>query len=210
MIHQNLDIGHFSKQNNMKRILFAILTFSFVSVAMQAQHINLGIKGGLNGYNIKGDNSANLDVKLGYNIGMLGHIHLKKPFALQPEIYYSVQGAKSKISGSDVSLNLNYINIPVLLQYMYNNGFRLQAGPQLGILTSANSVAGSVKNDVKSSTKSTDIGLAIGMSYVQPSTGFGIDLRYNHGLTNINKISTVKSYNRGVQAGVFYLFGHKS
>lgn len=210
MIHQNLGIGHPPKKNNMKRILFTVLTFLFVSIAMYAQHINLGIKGGLNGYTIKGDNSADLDIKVGYNIGLLGHIHIKKQFALQPEIVYSVQGAKSKISGSDQSLTMNYINVPVNFQYMYDNGFRLQAGPQFGILTSAKAATGSVKNDVKSSYKSTDIGLTVGMSYVQPSTGFGIDIRYNHGLTNINQINSVKSYNRGVQVGVFYLFDHKS
>jgi hypothetical protein len=43
-----------------------------------------------------------------------------------------------------------------------------------------------------------------------PSTGFGLDARYNHGLSNINKIDAVKSFNRGVQLGVFYIFGHQT
>ena len=34
------------------------------------------------------------------------------------------------------ALRLNYINVPVL-QYMFGDGFRLQTGPQLGILTNA-------------------------------------------------------------------------
>jgi hypothetical protein len=43
---------------------------------------------------------------------------------------------------------------------------------------------------------------------VVPSTGFGIDLRYNHGINDINKSNDVKSTNRGIQLGLFYLFGH--
>ena len=194
----------------MKQILFTVLTCVLMSVTIYAQHVNLGIKGGLNGYAIKGDNSSDNDVKIGFHLGLLGHTHMGRQFALQPEIVYSVQGTKYKIAGTERSLNLNYINIPVLFQYMYDNGFRLQAGPQLGIMTSANLVTGSIKNEVKGSFNSTDIGLTVGMSYVQPSTGFGLDIRYNHGLTNLNVSNTVNSYNRGIQAGVFYLFGHKS
>ena len=194
----------------MKRILFTSLTIILMSVMMHAQHVNLGIKGGLNGYAIKGDNSGDNDTKIGFHLGLLGHTHMGRQFALQPEILYSSQGTKYKIGGIDRTLSLNYINIPVLFQYMYDNGFRLQAGPQLGILASANLSTGSVKNDIKDNFKSTDIGLAVGMSYVQPSTGFGVDVRYNFGLTNINVSNTVKSYNRGFQAGIFYLFGHKS
>lgn len=193
----------------MKQYLFTAMTLVLITGAVQAQHVNIGIKGGLNAYTIAGDNSANFKTKISYNIGLLGHIHLGRQFALQPEIVYSVQGAQSKTSDTD-RLNLNYVNIPLIFQYMYDNGFRLQAGPQLGILASANSVTGSVTNDVKASFKSTDIGLTVGMSYVKPSTGLGFDIRYNHGLTNINVNNLVNSYNRGAQVGLFYLFGHKS
>jgi hypothetical protein len=53
-----------------------------------------------------------------------------------------------------------------------------------------------------------DLGVGIGLSYVVPSTGFGFDVRYNHGLSNINKTDAIKSYNRGAQFGLFYIFGH--
>jgi hypothetical protein len=55
-----------------------------------------------------------------------------------------------------------------------------------------------------------EVGASIGASYVVPSTGFGIDARYNIGLTNINKNSDVNSTNRGLQLGIFYIFGHNS
>jgi hypothetical protein len=177
--------------------------------AANAQNVNIGIKGGLNVYNINNDNGAKYDDKVGFNVGLLGHIHLTKQLALQPELVYSTQGAKSTTAGIETKLNLGYINVPILLQYMFDNGFRLQAGPQIGFLTSAKAKTGSTEFDFKSSLKSVDVAIGAGLGYVHPASGLGLDARYNIGLSNINENSSVKSYNRGLQLGVFYLFNHK-
>jgi hypothetical protein len=210
MIRQKFCVGLHSKLKTMKHYLFTVVSLLLITGAAQAQHVNIGIKGGLNAFTIMGDNSADFDPKISYHVGLLGHIHMGNNFALQPEVVYSAQGSISKIAGVDLSLNMNYVNIPLLIQYMYDNGFRLQVGPQLGILTTAKSKTGNVNTDVKANYKSTDIGVSVGMSYVKPSTGFGFDIRYNHGLTNINKSDATNSYNRGIQIGLFYLFQHKS
>ncbi|MFZ2286099.1 MAG: porin family protein [Bacteroidales bacterium] len=178
-------------------VLIAAFLFSGVASAQHSSspsgHVTLGVKGGLNFYNIQNDNGISYDQRTGYHFGILGHIHRSSQWAFQPELTYSAQGAKN--------LNLGYLNVPLLIQYMFDNGFRLQAGPQLALLVSSDS------NDDFSLV---DIALSVGASYVVPATGFGIDLRYNHGLNDINKSSTVKSFNRGVQLGLFYLFGHNS
>ena len=192
----------------MKTYILTAFTLLLITTAAQAQNINLGIKGGLNAYTIKGDNTSNFDPKYSFHVGLLGHIHMVEQFALQPEVNFSAQGTRYKSNGADLNLDLNYINIPLLFQYMFDNGFRLEAGPQLGILASAKSKLGNTTTDVKSNFKSTDIGLVVGMSYVKPSTGLGFDIRYNYGITNINESTTVNAYNRGFQVGLFYLFKH--
>jgi hypothetical protein len=159
-----------------------------------AGHVTVGVKGGLNMYNIHNDNSTSYDSRTGYYFGLLGHIHRNSQWAIQPEILYSAQGAKNH--------NLGYINIPVLIQYMFDNGFRIQAGPQVGFLVSS--------TDNRDDFNAIDVALSVGASYVVPSTGFGIDLRYNYGLNDITKDSEVKSTNRGIQLGLFYLFGHNT
>lgn len=194
----------------MKRFIFIVLVFLIIPSRAYAQHVNLGIKGGLNFYTINGDNSSSFESKIGFNIGLLGHIHLSKQIAFQPELVYSTQGTQNKSGSSELRLNLGYVNVPLLLQYMFDNGFRLEAGPQIGILANATSEISNNSINVKPAFRSTDIGLAVGMSYVKPSTGYGFDIRYNLGLTNINISDAVKSYNRGLQLGVFYLFGHRS
>lgn len=194
----------------MKNLLLTSLTFLFLSGIVQSQHVNVGIKGGLNAYTVSGDNTPGYNPKLSFHAGVLGHIHIKTQFAIQPELIFSAQGTTYKANGLENKLNLNYLNIPLNFQYMFDNGFRLQAGPQLGILTSAKLKTGDIKSDSKSNFKIADIGVTLGFSYIKPSTGLGIDIRYNHGLSNINANNSIHSYNRGVQLGLFYLFGHKS
>jgi hypothetical protein len=182
------------------KFLIGLITAIMITSVVSAQHgnapaghVTLGVKGGLNLYNIHNDNNTSYDQRIGFNIGLLGHIHRDSQWAIQPELVYSAQGAKNH--------NLGYLNIPVLLQYMFDNGFRIQAGPQLGLM---------VSSDNDNAYKPLDIALSVGVSYVVPSTGFGLDLRYNHGLNDISESSDVKSTNRGIQFGLFYLFGHNS
>jgi hypothetical protein len=193
----------------MKLKLTAAITAIIFTTSATAQHVNIGIKGGVNVYNINNDNNVNYDSKIGFNVGFLGHIHLAKQLAFQPELVYSAQGAKFTTAGIDTKLNLGYLNVPLLIQYMFDNGFRLQAGPQIGFLLAAKAKTGDVEIDIKDNLKKVDFALGAGIGYVHPSTGFGVDARYNVGLSNINDNTTVKSYNRGLQVGVFYLFNHK-
>lgn len=191
----------------MKFYFISFITiFLFAAGTLSAQHTNIGIKGGLNSYNIESDNGSGLDSKIGLNVGLLGHIHLNSQYAFQPEIVYSMQGAKS----GNTDINLDYINVPLLAQYMFDNGFRIQAGPQVGFLLSAESENGNSTTDIKDDFNSVDLGLSFGVSYVHPPTGFGVDARYNLGVSNISDNSNVESTNRGIQIGVFYLFGHRN
>jgi hypothetical protein len=175
-----------------------------------AGHINIGIKGGVNIYNIHNDNDTKYDSKGGYHIGMLGHIHFDSNFAVQPEIVYSTQGATSSGENGNAKYNLNYFNIPVLFQYMFDNGFRLQAGPQVGFLMNAKLNTNDITTDIKSDLNPLEFGVSFGASYIFPPTGFGVDIRYNLGLSNINKDDSVNSFNRGLQLGIFYIFGYNS
>jgi hypothetical protein len=191
----------------MKFYLIAMMTALLISGTVMAQNENFGIKVCLNLYNISQDNGPKFDQKAGYHFGILAHIHVTDRFAMQPEIVYSVQGGKYSVSGIETKVNLDYVNVPVLFQYMFDNGFRLQAGPQVGFLNKAESRAGDVHTSVKGNFESIDFGLAMGVGYVNPPTGFGFDIRYNVGLTDINA-NDAEAYNRGIQLGVFYLFKH--
>lgn len=180
--------------------------FLFMAGSVFAQHnnVHVGLKGGLNISNIASSPNAGYEAKAGLHAGGLAHIHLSKQWAIQPEIMYSGQGAQN----NNVKTRLHYVNVPVQLQYMFDRGFRIQTGPQLGMLAAANVQQGDVKTNVKSSFKTAELGWTIGASYVGEA-GLGVDARYNYGITNINDASSVNLYNRNIQVGLFYVFKHK-
>lgn len=135
----------------------------------------------------------------GFHAGGLAHIHLNRHFALQPELVYSSQGAEY---GSSSKTKLNYINVPVLGQYMFGNGLRLQTGPQVGFLTTAKSKDASEETSIQNSLKDADFSWSFGAGYLSKQ-GLGIDVRYNLGITDISK-NTVDMKNRVWQVGLFY------
>ena len=194
----------------MKKISLALALF-FASFIASAQGPKFGLKAGLNVAKINSDGDLNYDNKLGLNAGLLAHIHLSPQFALQPEVVYSAQGGKytfQNVLGNleEHELGLDYINIPLNVQYMFDNGFRLQTGPQLGFLVNVKDKYNDAETEFFTSDdfKSIDISWTAGLGYLS-QTGFGIDARYNFGLSDINDTGGYKLKNNVFQVGIFYL-----
>lgn len=186
----------------MKRIIL----LAVVAVAVQAvyaQKVQFGVKAGVNLANFNHDASPNSDSKAGLNIGALAHIHLSGQWAVQPEAVFSMQGAEY----INNKVKINYVNIPVLAQYMFANGFRLQTGPQLGILTSSKNKAGDLEVDSDDYYTNTDFAWSFGAGYLTKS-GLGVDARYNLGISDITRNEVNDLKNRVWQFGVFYQFKH--
>ena len=189
----------------MKKLCAVCLSiFSLISVS-QAQNTTLGIKAGYSSSSVQVDGAPDWESRSGFHAGVLAHIHITSHFAVQPELIYSRHQGGERVNEK---LKLSYLNIPVLLQYMINDGFRLQTGPQVGFLVSSTRTVGTNETDVETLVKSTDISWVFGASYVF-SSGFGIDARYNLGLNNISDENNIEAKNRVFQAGLFYQFHNK-
>ena len=207
-----------------KLILAAAAVFAF-GVA-NAQDMKLGIKAGLNVATISGTTDAKS--LYGANVGVFGEFKVSDKFSVQPELLFSMQGAKSSESkdfGGGFYLNttnkltLNYINIPIMAKFFVADKFSLQAGPQIGFLMTANSteekssnVPGYVNNssstDVKSSYNSVDFGVNFGAGY-SFTENIAIDLRYNLGLNGLDKnlaSGSTATYNRVFSLNFGYSF----
>jgi opacity protein-like surface antigen len=186
----------------MKKLFFAAAAV-FAFGMTNAQEARFGAKGAVNFATITGQDGAKN--KVGFAIGGFAEIKVSDKFAVQPELMYSIQGAKSEGG----SLELNYINIPVMGKFMVTEEISLQAGPQLGILMSATakSDAGG-SNDFKDQTKGIDFGLNFGAGY-NIGEDMMIDLRYNLGLSQIEKelaSGQTASKNAVIQLGFGYKF----
>lgn len=130
--------GH--KLNFLLVILF-ILSPSMNSIFAQ----KIGIQGGLNLANVRGDALEDTELKLGFAIGGFVMIDLSEQFFVRPEIFYSSKGFTNKITESESSadyklsysgessLSLNYLEIPVQLVFALTKSINFYAGPYLEI-----------------------------------------------------------------------------
>ncbi|MEO9144312.1 MAG: porin family protein [Ginsengibacter sp.] len=194
----------------MKKLLFAITAIAFFTVSAQAQ-TSFGLKAGMTSANLKisGNGlSISMKSKIGFYAGAFADLGVSDQFSVQPELTYSLLGAKLDSDGDKFKEDLGYINLPVLLKYN-KEGFSAFLGPQIGYLLSAKSKSGSNSEDDKDSWKSTDFSGVIGAGYTL-TNGFGFDARYQLGLSNIAKESdgegTVK--NNAFMIGIHYRFSH--
>ena len=125
-------------------------------------------------------------------------------YAIQSEIFYSIQGSKA----DNDKVSLSYINIPIMVQrYIASSGFYIETGPQLGFLLSAKEKAAGIETNIKSQLKKIDFSWNVRLGY-KFNSGIGINARYGLGLTTINSTG-YDIRNAVISAGLYYIFGSK-
>ncbi|MBF8455842.1 PorT family protein [Kaistella sp. G5-32] len=169
--------------------------------AMNAQ--TFGLKAGMN---VSSVSESGTKSKVGFYGGVLMNAPIASSFSIQPEVLYSGKGFKVDSGIGDVTGNLDYISIPVMIQYNVVPQFYLEAGPEFSFLISANAKGGGASVDVKDSFNGFDVGVGLGAGYYFiPSVG--INARYVAGFTDIVKNNPGSSVKNGVfQVGLTYKF----
>ena len=167
----------------------AVFAVSFANAQDKggSSDMKFGVKAGYINSNITGDFEG--DATSSFYLGGLVDFAVSEKFHVQPELLYSMEGAKDAA--------LNFIRIPIMAKYYVMEGLSLQAGPQLGF------VAGG--DDIKDNVKSLDYGLGIGAAY-ELESGLFFDARYNAGLANISDIDGVDANTTSFQVGLGYRF----
>ena len=192
----------------MKKVLL-FFVFATSLIVSQAQ-VKFGGKAGLNLSTFSGDDADDIKSKIGFNIGAFAEIPVATSFAVKPELVFSTQGAKSDDNtAGDIKLAFNYLNIPLLGKYNTSSGFFAETGPQIGFLLSAKAKSDDVDVDVKDQFKGTDFAWAFGIGYEMAESGFGVNLRYNLGLSNLpdDDDDDASFKNSVFQLGVFKTIG---
>lgn len=181
-----------------KIILSALVVFSFIST--NAQDVKYGAKVGINIANQKFEGSGitlTANSIVGVQVGGFAEVNLNEKFAIQPEVLFSTEGSELKAEGEEVTFNLSYINVPVMLKFYPAPKFNLQAGPQVGLLVAAKGKYQGVKEDIKDGYKTANFGLNLGAAYEFTEKCF-VDARYNFGLSNIMDNTEDGTKNKGV------------
>jgi len=194
----------------MKSFLLSALSFVLFTSLVQAQDktygYGLGIKVGTNINKISGLSFKD-QFTYGYSAGAFADIKLNKNWSLQPEVLFNQVTADTSsqfrdlydLSGDKISkIKLNYLSIPVLLNYHVSKGIALQAGPQFGVLMNQNK---NLLDNGKDAFKTGDFSLLGGIQIKFSSIRlYG---RYAIGLNNLNDIDNKDKWkNQSIQLGI--------
>ncbi len=195
----------------------------------------IGIRAGVNYVNnVLLPNDSDLPqanaYRIGYHIGIHTKIQLSDKLYLSPELLFNNKGYKpnrdvNTFSSENIRTNLNYLTIPILVEYRPIQNLALQVGPEFGYLISAKTKFESETVDLFDIWKSLDIdpkrfefGVCLGSEYLLTKE-LSIGIRYFHGLSSVidynimlvnsqgNPISgeEPKSLNRTFQLSIAYI-----
>lgn len=182
-----------------------ILTLSFsllVMMAFSQAKLGIGLKAGLNSSTVDvNDATATYESASSFHGGIYGLIKLTK-LGIQPEILYSPQKNSIDVGAGSIESTKVYVDIPIMVKLYLAAGLNIQAGPQFGFLTSAESAQGL---DISDTLKGSDTSVAIGAGWDAPF-GLQANVRYIIGMSDINDISasTVEIKNRTLQISIGY------
>mgnify|MGYP003345653895 FL=1 len=186
------DFSLYSKTILMRKILFSVLALLILQT-VQAQG-RFGIKAGTNIFILNSKTLQPQDYdqpKLGTIAAVTYTQTLNKRFSLQAEFGYSFQHAQE--SYYDSKINLNYAQLPLLLQvHPEGTSTALYAGPQLNFLSGAKiKYKDGTERAGKSQFVQTDFGICWGIgtrpAFKGSSNNFTVDLRVFNGLANVFK-----------------------
>lgn len=187
------------KIRSLSFLLLALIAGS----ATFAQGFHIGVKGGVNMFKIDGK-SFKEEFKYGYNAGIFSEINFSKKLGIQPELLWNQSQTRTTTAFNNMydegiselkDVKLNYLSIPILLNYSPSRLITFQAGPQFGILINKDD---KLLENGEQAFKSGDLSMLGGLQLNVGSAKIGG--RYAVGLTNINDIDNRDKWkNQGFQ-----------
>ncbi|WP_375239230.1 porin family protein [Aurantibacter sp.] len=173
----------------MKKSLLIIALLFGVSITFAQDNV-YGVRAGFNVTNLdfrpdlppSGVENAHRN---GFAIGFLAEYGISEKFSIAPEIQFSAEGAKDK------EFRLDYLQMPILLNYKITRKIALGVGPQFSL--KAHDYEDGFKNVVYS-------GIA-GLTYMITDEIF-VDARFSYGLTDVFDDSVgLEAINKNLQFG---------
>ncbi|MEM9340142.1 MAG: porin family protein [Bacteroidota bacterium] len=157
----------------------------------------IGIKAGINYTNnvivsdetqtLSGFNIPKRTYRTSYHVGIAASMQVSEKLQFTPEVLFSNKGFTTEaITGAqETNVSLNYVNIPLLLQYDLFENTGIQFGPEVGLLLTASQKIGSEKFDVGDFwNNKIDFGMSAGASH-QISERLKLHARYTHGFLSV-------------------------
>jgi Outer membrane protein beta-barrel domain len=128
------------------------------------------------------DTHIELSWKPGIAFGFILQIPLAKNLSLQPEYSFVRRNGSDRSTGIDYTLD--FLSMPVLLNYQVSRRFALLAGPQVELLINAQSTYKGGDNNITHDVEERSIGFLAGLEF-QIIKSLFLSARYFQGLNNI-------------------------
>ena len=196
----------------MKKTTIALLCLLLTAGAAMAQkRFTFGPKIAAGYTHFWGEDYEMFQGVFNYQAGMFFEYRFTSKFSIAPEVVFASQGAKLDHNLDGIpyySLNVNYINVPVMLKYYVCPSLSIDLGPQIGFNVYSKRVLDGSKEttDLKDYTNSIDFGVGLGLTYNITNDVF-VQGRYTLGLTEIYKSSVEKRVKNGnAQIAIGYRF----
>lgn len=158
----------------------AALTTSPVSAQTRA---TFGLLGGADFTTIADSGNVDYSSSTGLAVGVWAGVPVAKSLVVEPELLYTNKGAG--LEGTDISLNLNYIEIPILARYQFteDGGPFAYIGPYVAFNVKCSTAVDTVSvscadQDIDANTV---IGGAIGVGFRRDAWGFDIRFERDFG-----------------------------
>jgi hypothetical protein len=191
----------------MKKVT-TILTVAVMSLffsTVNAQQA-IGIKGGLNIASLSGFEGRD---RISGHAGVFLHHTINKNWCFQPELLYSGEGQRYMSGGVERTLALGYLQLPLMIQYYPAPQVYLEAGPQFGLLLSAQDKVDDESGEINAKDDFTtgQVALGLGLGY-KASEKLILYGRYNFGLTDVSRFDNIVDHSNVGQLGVAIRFNH--
>src|ERR1700744_3898704 len=136
----------------MKKL--ALVLFAAIALGTANAQVQFGVKGGFNFATQTGSDAGYANTLVNFNAGVYLKLGVAPGFSVQPEIYYSGQGAAYDNPNHSQHEHANYVNVPILFKWAHRAGPYFETGPQVGFLVGASSVYDGVSTPAKDEYKS--------------------------------------------------------
>ena len=187
----------------MKTKFLPLIIFLLISSSLFSQGLTFGIKGGANLGKIDG-HSFKDEYNFGYHVGAFVTIGSGK-WAIQPEVVFNQINTDTATNFHEITqlhnvgqIQLQYLSIPIMLNYNLSNILAIQAGPQFGILMDKSK---NLVQNGKDAFKSGDFSLAAGLQL--KVSKFRVYGRFVGGMTDLNNLENNDTWKvQMIQVGI--------
>ncbi|UZO80255.1 PorT family protein [Aquimarina sp. ERC-38] len=182
-----------------KLLLFVLIVFLSLFVA-NAQDSRYGIRVGANLSSISSDDIEEdaEDARIGVAVGFFAEYYVTNHISIQPELQFSSQGNKAE------DLRVNYIQLPVIFKYNFNQVINLQLGPQAGL-----KIWEWEDNGLREANFNTINFAAVGGLGFNITDNFYIDARYEYGINNLYEQEGIQREFKGNLTNIQLSIGYR-